>query len=149
MTGLMVVVALLLAPAASAEPAAGLASSQADPRVIVHLGEGSTTTGCRIDVGRYTGYRICGYDWTEIRWSDGQVRVFVIGTNYAVWNIYLNAHGGSGGWGSLGGQARIGVYPVWVTTSVASLGIGVYGTDYQPWCKYLRAGIWDRSWHRC
>lgn len=132
--------------APSAAPTAEIASA---PEVVVHKGTASANTidsSCAITRGGATGYRICEYDWFEWVWSDGRVHTFVVGTNYAVYNIVQYASGGNSGWRSLGGAARVGVYPDYVY-SPSNLGIWVYGTDYNPWCRGLN-GSWG-TWHRC
>lgn len=103
---------------------------------------------CTIYRYGYRGEYICGTNNFELTWPDGRAQTFVIGTNSAVWNIVRNASGIVSGWKSLGGLARVGVYRNYVT-SASNLGIVVYGTDGNPWCRNFVNGAWQSNWLRC
>jgi hypothetical protein len=94
------------------------------------------------------GELICDYGFTDVYWPSGQWQTFVIGKDYAVWNILQYPDGSWSGWRSLGGAARSGV-TFYRHTSVEGE-LEVLGTDLNPWCRYLPrlGGPWN-PWTRC
>lgn len=96
-------------------------------------------SSCAITLYGYTGYRICEFTYSNINWGNGNVEWFVVGTDYAIWHIWLN----SGGWHSLGGQADRqtpnGAYSY-------LYGVATWGTDDNFYC---RDWPWSRGWYRC
>jgi hypothetical protein len=144
-----VVIGLLLAvftPSASAAATRdGNLGSGPDtaPQLTVHKGSraaDSTSSSCDVIRGGKLGKRICEYDWFDYTWSDGRRHTFIIGLNYAVYNIVEYAGGGTSGWASLGGSARNGVYLDYLS-SPSYLSIWVYGSNYLPYCRGLN-GSW-------
>jgi hypothetical protein len=145
---LLVMFAPSLGAAATSNGIVGHGQST-DPQLIIHKGShtaNSVSSSCEVVRGGRLGHRICEYDWFEWTWADGRRHTFIIGLNYAVYTIVEYAGGGTSGWASLGGSARNGVYPDYVS-SPSNLGIWVYGSNYAPYCKALN-GSWG-SWYAC
>ena len=99
----------------------------------------STLSSCAITAYGYTGYRICEFDYSYIDRGNGNVEWFVVGTNYAIFHIWP----GSGGWHSLGGQARTAT----PNGAYAYLyGVQTIGTNHYWYC---RDWPWSSGWYRC
>jgi hypothetical protein len=97
-------------------------------------------SSCSVSVYGYSGKRICEFAWFYYTHSNGSREYFVVGTNYAVYHAWQ----GSGGWKSLGGQARRalpnGTYPVHDT---GYEGVRTIGTDNWSWCRFNVRGTWS------
>lgn len=90
------------------------------------------------------GYAICGTDATYMGFNDGTERLFVIGTDHAVWNIVEYPNGTQSGWRSLGGWLQIGVYAyIYDPRYAYDLEIWSYGRDGLAWCRALHSS-WGR-----
>jgi hypothetical protein len=109
----------------------------------------STAAGCAVQLNNGpVGYAICGTDGTYMGFNDGTERLFVIGTDHAVWNIVEYPNGTQSGWRSLGGWLQIGVYDYIHDPRYAyDLEISSYGRDGAAWCRALHSS-WG-AWHHC
>jgi len=143
---LVIALCISVAPLAAATSADNGSTNSVQPSVSVtkiagteRAGSASTLSSCAITLYGYTGYRICGFDYSYINWGNGNVEWFVVGTNYAIWHIWLN----SGGWHSLGGQADRQT-PNGAYTYL--YGVATWGTDDFLWC---RDWPWSSGWYRC
>jgi hypothetical protein len=137
---------MTVAPAAGAAPAVnGSTDDTLQPALVTTIAgtkraDGSSPlSSCAITLYGYTGYRICEFDYSYINWGNGNVEWFVVGTNYAIYHIWLN----SGGWHSLGGQADRqtpnGAYAY-------LFGVSTWGTNDLFYC---RDWPWSSGWYRC
>lgn len=90
----------------------------------------TASCACPITKYGYRGCRVCGFVYSSYNWGGGNVEWFVVGTNYAIWHIWK----GSGGWRSLGGQARKpppnGAYAM-----SSPIGVETIGTDNAWWYR--------------
>jgi hypothetical protein len=104
---------------------------------------------CEIERGGHKGYYICQYPPKDITWPDGHKQTFVVGTDYAVWDIYqLGTSEWWSNWRSLGGQARSSVRVDVLTSS--QIDIRVWGTTDSWWCKsWTPSSDWPRWWKAC
>lgn len=132
----------------------GTASAYAAPSTTnpqsfsIHTTSAATTTsGCDVTFYGQPGTAVCGTDILDEYFADGTVRRFVIGTDYAVWNIVHYGSGGTSSWRSLGGDARVGVYS-YSTTNSSTLTIWTYGTNGLPYCDSLASSSWS-GFYRC
>lgn len=133
----------------------GTASAYAAPGAATHYGSSihtarasaTTATGCDVTFYGKPGTAVCGTDVLDEYFADGTVRRFVIGTDYAVWNIVHYGTGGVSDWRSLGGDARVGVYD-YSTTNSSTLTIWTYGTNGIPYCDSLASSSWS-GFYRC
>lgn len=135
----------------------GIASAQAAPSApnlhgfsirSTHTTPAATTAAsCDVTFYGKRGTAICGTDVLDESFGDGTVRRFVIGTDYAVWNIVRYGTGSVSDWRSLGGDARVGVYNYSITNS-STLTIWTYGTNGIPYCDSLASSSWS-GFYRC
>jgi hypothetical protein len=90
---------------------------------------------CAINVGPPLGYYVCEYGTTLVRWPDGHLQYFVVGTDYAVWDSYQVAPYSTAwsNWRYLGGIARSRV--TWYGVDWTRIGLNVIGTDGRYYCK--------------
>lgn len=139
-----VFVALFVVPASPAHADNGAPSAPAQAAAIMipgtdQDGDPSTLSSCAVTVYGYTGYRICEFVWSYLPHPDGTIEYFVVGTNYAIFHIWP----GSGGWHSLGGQARAatpnGAYSYYY-------GVSTVGTNNLLYC---RDWPWTFGWYTC
>jgi hypothetical protein len=127
------------APAVNRSGAAGKPISVHTYSGVAAAGGASPQAACAITVYGYTGYRVCGFDYSSFDWGGGNVEYFVVGTNYAIFHIWLN----SGGWKSLGGQADRAA----PNGAYAYLyGVETIGTDGYWWC---RDWPYSSGWYQC
>jgi hypothetical protein len=134
-----------VAQAQSTQPDGAAGGGDKVIAVIKHAGTDgpSTNANCGITRYGYSGVRICEFDYFDRVWSSGNIETFVVGSNYAIWHIWA----GSGGWRTLGGQARVQT-PNGALPSNVYLGVRTVGTDHFWWCRYWSATAWS-PWQRC
>ena len=108
----------------------------------------SQAASCPVTFHGYTGHYVCGTDWTYVNFtSQGVERMFVIGTDYAIWNIvYYQSTGYVSGWKSLGGKSYTGVYR-YSASSPTNFTISTIGTNNLRYCDRYTGG-WS-GWYRC
>jgi hypothetical protein len=105
---------------------------------------------CSIWAGGYVhGYYICEYPPTLVRWPDGHLQWFVVGTTNQVYDSYQVRPGSATwtSWRSLGGHARssVGVRHL----SATRIDIAVYGTYNGWWCKRWTSSTNWQVWWDC
>jgi hypothetical protein len=122
------------------------AASTSRPALTVHSAvKGATAnSACAITVYGYTGYRVCEFAYSSLDWGGGNVEVFVVGTDYAIYHIW----NGSGGWHSLGGMARNTTPNGAYAFNSPSIGVETIGTDNNWYCNYWGSASWS-GWQRC
>ena len=121
----------------------------------------SGASSCSISVDGATGYYVCGTPTPQLTWSKGvpgnrdyYKRVFVRGTNNAIYNIFTQRHNDklvyNSGWKSLGGVVTAG--PWAYKDNIASLDpwqmhVEVAGSNGAKYCNVL---YYSRSgWRQC
>lgn len=130
-------IAASISPIASpmAQAATNAASAPADA---------DSASSCAVSEYGYTGYRICGFVPSQVKYSNGDIEYFVVGTNYAVFHIWR----GASGWKSLGGVARP-TTPNGAYSFTSPVGVATIGTDNRYWCRYRGDGSWSGGWSLC
>ncbi|MCC8251551.1 hypothetical protein AB0K14_23695 [Actinosynnema sp. NPDC050801] len=147
LVGLLLAVLSGGASATAADAAPDRQVHTLDVPVAGTAGAGEAACEARLNNGPI-GHGICGTDATEMRFSDGTQRMFIIGLDHAVWNIVQYPNGTQSGWRSLGGWLKVGVYPyIYDQRYSYDLEIWSYGRDSLKWCRALH-GSWG-AWHRC
>ena len=107
---------------------------------------------CNINIGGYAGQYICEYGVTRLDGQgtqifEGRKHYFVVGTDYAVWQIWETSpnSGRYSGWYTLFGVARSGVRAsVW--DGGRTLNIIVLGTDSRYHCNTYNSPRIRSAW---
>ena len=149
-TGLAISLAMISTPTPVAASSSSAGRSEY-PKVIVGAddvrvdGFTAASSFCAVQAYGYTIYKPCGFIHMGIVWGPASnIEWFTVrSSDYAVWHIWP----GSGGWHSLGGQARA-AQPngAWTYADKYIQRVETYGLDNDWWC---RAWPWDRGWYRC
>jgi hypothetical protein len=113
----------------------------------MHIARKDSPAVCQINRGGYWGSYFCKWKPCELTWPGGRKQVFLVSTDYHVYDSYQMFDGTWTRWRDLDGIARSNV-TVWLNTEGPSLTITVLGTDYKTWCKYWHSTGFTK-WVRC
>ncbi len=123
-------------------------SASATPTRHGESGFTASVTGCDVYFYGKRGTRVCDtYGFIKTDPVDGTVREFIIGTDYAVWNIVRYPSGAVSDWRSLGGDARVGV-DLYSYYDSGTLTISTTGTNGARYCDSLSSSFWT-GFYRC